>query len=73
MKREREGDGQRDSPESRTWMMFWMVAVMMREPPAAPMARWRVWSGYSMMVGDMDESGRLPGRMKFAFDGTVGC
>lgn len=44
-------------------MMFWIVAVMMREPPAAPMARRSEPSGFSTMVGDMELSGRLPGRM----------
>lgn len=43
-------------------MMFWIVVVMMREPPAAPIARCRLPSGFSTIVGDMELSGRLPGR-----------
>lgn len=43
--------------------MFWIVAVMMRDPPAAPIASWSVPSGFSTIVGDMELRGRLPGRM----------
>ena len=46
----------------------------MREPPAAPTAMYkasaaRVALGCSTMTGEMEDSGRLPGRMKFAGDG----
>lgn len=48
-----------------------MLAVMMREPPddptissSAPVCR------FSTMIGDMDESGRLPGTIKLGCDGT---
>ena len=38
---------------------------MMREPPAAPVMKYRLWfDEFSAMVGEMDESGRLPGAMK---------
>ena len=47
-----------------------MVAVMIREPPAAPVEMYRDPSGYSAMTGVIDERGRLPGRMKFMGEGT---
>lgn len=47
-----------------------MVAVMIREPPAAPVEIYRDPSGYSAMTGVIDERGRLPGRMKFMGEGT---
>ena len=46
--------------------MFWIVEVIMREPPAAPMETYSFPSEVSIIVGDMEDSGRLPGRMKFA-------
>lgn len=41
-----------------------MVEVMMREPPAAPVAKKRVWFfACSAITGEMLDSGRLLGRM----------
>jgi len=50
--------------------MLWIVAVMIREPPAAPTEIYREPSGYSMTTGVIEERGRLPGRMKFEGEGT---
>lgn len=54
-------------------MIFWMVAVMILEPPAAPITRLMVPSGFSTIVGEMELKGRLPGLMKLASEGTLGC
>jgi hypothetical protein len=43
---------------------------MILEPPAAPVLRNRSPEGYSTMTGVMEESGRLPGRMKLLGQGT---
>ena len=48
-----------------------MVAVMIRLPPADPVARYSVpFERNSAIVGEMDERGLLPGRMKLEGDGT---
>jgi hypothetical protein len=41
-----------------------MVPVGILEPPAAPTTKYGWPSGLSTMTGVMDESGRLPARMK---------
>ncbi|EZF98240.1 hypothetical protein H113_01934 [Trichophyton rubrum MR1459] len=54
---------------SMTLMTLWSVPVIIWEPPAAPLTKYREPSGRVMMVGQMEESGRLPGRMKFDGEG----
>lgn len=51
-------------------MMFWIVAVIILEPPAAPIMKLMVPSGFSMIVGEIELRGRFLGLMKFASEGT---
>ena len=80
----------------RSKVALWATAVMMREPPEAPMdsirllsfdcCGWWGWpggqygeeeeddddddAGAVTISGEIDDSGRAPGRMKFAGEGT---
>ena len=53
-------------PNSITLRITWLVAEMMRGPPAAPATICTVPCASSTMVGDMAESIRLPGSILFA-------
>lgn len=44
--------------------------MMIREPPAAPTEIYNDPSGYSAMMGVIEERGLLPGRIKLIGDGT---
>jgi hypothetical protein len=47
-----------------------MVDVIICEPPAAPIAKYRVlFSVKSMIIGVIEDNGRFPGTMKFAGEG----
>lgn len=46
-----------------------MVAVIIRLPPAEPATKNTVPLGWVTMAGVQEDSGRFPGRMKFASDG----
>ena len=44
---------------------FCIVGVMIREPPAAPVTKYKLcFDACSAMAGDIEDRGRLPGRMK---------
>ncbi len=49
-------------PWSKTCQIFWIVAVMMRDPPAEPIIKYKAPVLVSIMVGEMEERGLLPGR-----------
>jgi hypothetical protein len=56
---------------ARRCSAFWIVEVMIREPPAAPMVAKRVLLlEWVIINGLILESGRFPGRMKLASEGT---
>jgi hypothetical protein len=49
---------------SRTCTRLWIVAVIIREPPAAPVTKYSVPLANSTIVGDIDERGLFPGLTK---------
>ena len=58
-------------PRATRFSSVCAVAVMMRGPPEAPStASTAPLAASSTMVGDMEESGRFPGMMKFAREGA---
>ncbi len=52
-------------PNSSTLRITCKVAVVRRGPPGLPVARMG-WPSWNTMVGDMELSGFLPGRMALA-------
>lgn len=44
--------------------------MIILEPPAAPIMKLMVPSGFSMIVGEIELRGRFLGLMKFASEGT---
>lgn len=59
-----------ESPPSSTWCSAWIVAVMMREPPAEPVAKRKEEGERDVaMVGEMEERGRALGWMKLEGEG----
>ena len=60
-----------DEEEIPAYHKLCTVAVMILEPPAAPTTKYKLeLSRCSTMTGEMEESGRLPGRTKLAGEGT---
>ena len=57
--------------QSRTFQRTCMVAVMMWAPPSAPVTKYRVpFARCSTIIGDMEDRGLFPARMKLAGEGA---
>ncbi len=56
--------------KSTTFMTIWVTAVMILQAPAAPMVMKGLPSGFSTMLGLMEERGRFPGSGAFTLEGS---